>query len=184
MPFSDSRNQAVQSTRPATFYVLSAATAPALNKSMLSLAVSAGSSRKVTLRDIFIVNTQTAAIVGVNTEFQLFRFATHTVGSLLTAVAYDTLDSLSGTVTCRTGATIAGEVATPLRQWYLCGDESVAGAATNQGVQLYSQFAPALGLANYKQPIIRGGEGLHIKCITNIAVGQWGIGVVFTEDDA
>jgi len=184
MQFSESRGQVVQSKTASTFYVLASAAPPGLNKSMLSITVDPGSTRKVTLRDIFIVNTQTAAIVGVMTEFNLLRIASHSVGTLLTPAAYDTVDALSSTVTARTGATVVGRVATPLRQWYLCGDETVAGAASNQGTHVLSQFAPTLGGVNYKQPTLRAGQGFSIECLTNIAVGVWGIGCVFTEEDA
>lgn len=169
---------------PSTFYVLANAVTPGLNKSMLSITVDSPSTRKVTLKDLFIVNLQTAAITGVNTEFNLLRITSHSVGTSLTPQAYDTADALSSTITVRTGATVAGRAAAALRQWYLCGDESVPGAATNQGVQLLSQFAPPLGLPTYKQPTLRAGQGFSIECITNVAVGSWGIGLVFTDEDA
>lgn len=173
----------VKLEQPATFAVFTKVTTPAANSSVLSIASSNAATKKIVLKNIYLINVQSLAITGVNNEFQLLKFNSHNAGTALTPIAQDSTDILSGTTTVRTGANITGENASILKLWFLNGDEIIAGPATNQGTQAgISQFAPDLNPINIKQPTIRPGEGMHIKCITS-ATNVWAVGVIFTEED-
>jgi hypothetical protein len=155
------------------------------NKSMLSLCLAAGSPRVVRLREIWIRNSQTSAVTGVVTLFELRRITGHSGGLSVAAVARDTDDVLPAAVTVRTSSTVAGEVVTVEQRWEWSSDEWGPGALDVEALQVTHQnLTPAFQKHDpqTKPPTIRAGEGYHIKCATNTTAGTFDIIFVFTVE--
>lgn len=182
MPTATASVLPVRNAPLATFAVSVQATA-LTNASLLSLQLLPGAtSTALRLVSVFVYNAQTAAIVGVNAQFELRRFTSTTLGTLATPVSYDTQNSLDVFAVARTGATIAGEVVTPLRTWFFNVDEILAGAASNQGVaSALLQMPPPLSPLQ-QAPTIRVGEGLHVKCVSTSTTGLVNVSFVFTQE--
>lgn len=99
---------------------------------------------------------QSGAVVGVNAQFDLTRFTSHSVGTLLTVTSNDTLNSLSGGATARTGATGLGS--------------------------LFGQNWQFLSDATTQPPTIRQNQGLSIRCATTTVAGRVNVALLFTQD--
>lgn len=165
-------------------------TAPAVaignNKSMFSLMNDTGSGKILRIREIYIQNSQTGAVTGVIATFALRRITGHSAGTALTPVANDTTDTL-GTVTARTGSTVAGEFAAFLQRWFISSDEWGVGALDVEGLQAtFQTHFPAFARRDTEvRPLtIRAGEGITIKCETNSTAGAFDIIVAFTQQAA
>lgn len=156
-------------------------------KSMISLLNAGGSSVILRLRQVKIVNAQTAiSLVGGIADFGFYRFTGHSGGTSLTPFSYDTADSLNGSVTVRTGATISGEAASKMFRYEWSTDEWNSGAedveSTDHSIQammeIYSHnFSSAL-----KPITLRAGEGLHIKQVSATTTGQFDMFLSFTQE--
>lgn len=165
-----------------TFFVSALAVAPASGKSMISLSTT---STDVVLRlhAIQLYNVQSSAVVGVNAQFDLTRFTSHAAGTALTITSNDSTNSLSVGATARTGATLTGEVTTPLRSWFVNLDDIGAGAAQNQGLgSLFGQNWQFLSDFTVQPPTIRQNQGLSIRCATATVVGTVNVALLFTQD--
>lgn len=165
-----------------TFFTSALAVAPASGKSMISLSTT---SANIVLRlhAIQVYNVQTGAVVGVNAQFDLTRFTSHSAGTALTITSYDTLNNLSVGATARTGATLVGEVTTPLRSYFVNLDDIGAGAAQNQGLgSLFGQNWQWLAIENMQAPTIRQNQGLSLRCATATAVGTLNVAFLFSQD--
>lgn len=182
MPVAAASVLPVRNAPLATFTVSTQATA-VTNASLLSLALLPGATTPaLRLVGIFAYNAQTAAIVGVNVQLELRRFATASLGTLVTPVSFDTQNSLDVFVVARTGATVVSEVVTPLRTWFFNVDEILAGASSNQGVaSALMQVQPPLSTLQ-QAPTIRVGEGLHVKCVSTSTTGTVNVSFVFTQE--
>lgn len=158
---------------------------PADQKSMLSVALDPLAGFNLSLRDIVIVNTVSTAGNGLIIDFRLCRFATHSAGTLLTVgPSLDSQDTIPIEITARTGATITGEITTPLvPPWRVSSDEYATGPTEIESYQV--AFAGVFGgLRLYdpqaKKPIIRPGEGVHLRCNTNTTYGEFQLSFMFT----
>lgn len=168
-----------------TFTIWNVDTAPANNKSMMSILNAGGSSVVVRLKKILLVNSATTAITGVITDFRLFRITGHSAGTQITPATYDTQDSLDANVTVRTGATIAGESTSYLHRVEWSSDEYGTGTLDQEGYDHAAQYiAPFYTQegTNCKPITLRAGEGLTLKCATNTTAGAWDIAFVFTVE--
>ncbi len=168
----------------ATFVVQARDVATGNGKSMLSLVNTTGSTVVIKLRDLKIANVQNTAVTGVVSEFGLYRITSHSAGTSLTPAAFDTNDSLNGSVTARTGATITGEASTVLLHWDWSNDEWGSGAADVESADHALQEVSNL-LRQEKQckPItLRANQGITIKHVTNSTVGLFDIVLVFTQE--
>jgi hypothetical protein len=166
-----------------TFVARAQAAALGNNKSMFSLLNAGGSGVVVRIQKIYLINTQNAAVTGINADFSLFRMTGHSVGTSITPQTHDTADTLSVNVTARTGATIAGEATPALYRWIWGSDEWSTGAAdadsADHGLQnLIPLYAPQM---NEKAITIRAGEGLTLKQTVNSTSGTFDVICVFTE---
>lgn len=172
--------------REKTFHVLATATAIANNKSMLSLYNAGNASVKVRLREVRIINSQTAAVTGIVADFRLKRFTTlHSAGTLLTPESSDSADTLNANVTARTGATIAGEAAGDLRRAQWSSDEWGPGTLDTEGsdhAQQVTGFPLYLPGPEQKPITLNSNEGIHIKQVTNSTAGTFDLLFVFTEE--
>lgn len=168
----------------ATFIVNATSVVPASNKSMVSLLNAGGSAVKVRIRDLKIINSQVTGVTGVTANFDLFRFTGHSAGTSITPLAYDTSDSLNGSVTSRTGATITGETSL-LRRWVWSTDEWGTGPMDVESTDhTFQNFFPAYAPDRFTKPItLNAGEGIHIKFTTASTVGGWDFWITFTQED-
>lgn len=172
-------------TEKSTFVVHSITTTIGNNKSMISLLNASGSGQIVRLKTIQIVNTRNAALTGTETDFRLRRFTGHSSGTLLTPDTYDSIDSISGSITVRTGATITGESASYLLRWVWSSDEWGTGSADTESFDhTIQQMFPIWKKPDQesKDIVIRAAEGLHVKCETNSTNGAFDINFVFTTE--
>jgi hypothetical protein len=171
-------------TERATFTVVGSAIAPALNKSMLAIENLTGSGVIIKIREILIYSVQTGAVTGTMNDFRLYKFTTKTGGTAITADAHDTNDSLNGSVTAATGATISGEGARYLRRALWSSDEFGAGTADAETTEhSLAQALPFYIPSRYTKPItIRPGQGAHIKQTVSTTAGTFDIVVVFTQE--
>ena len=173
---------AVDATRK-TFVVQALGAAIGNGKSMLSLLNADGSGVVLRLQRLFVINTQNAGVTGINADFRLFRATGHSAGTALTPQAHDTNDTLSGSITARTGGTIAGESASYLYRWLWGTDEWSTGPSDADSADHAAQsLNPIYQAAPGERPItLRPGEGLTLKQTVNSVAGTFDIIAIFTE---
>ena len=168
----------------ATFVALAKDVAIGNNKSMISVVNTSGSTVKVKLRELYLINSQTSAVTGVVADFNLFRCVTHSAGTSITPQSYDTADTLNASVTVRTGATIGTESATALKRWEWSSDEWGVGTLDQEGNDHNTQTNINL-LRQEKgcKPItLRANEGITLKQVVNSTAGTFDIMLVFTQE--
>jgi hypothetical protein len=176
--------QQTSDTELATFVAYAQDIAIGNNKSMVSLVNTSGSSVVIKIREIRIMNVQTTAVTGVIADMRLLRITNHSAGTAITPVAHDTGDTLNGSVTARTGATVTSELTPVYRRWKYSTDEWGVGTldveALDQAIQkqspLYEQVAKT------KPFTLRANEGFTIKQVTNSTVGTFDLLLVFTQE--
>lgn len=168
----------------ATFSTILISVATANNKSMFSLLNDVGSSVKIKIRSIKVINTQNAAVTGVVADMQLYRCTGHSAGTLDTPQTMDTSDTLNSSVTARTGATIAGEVANPLLHIDVSTDEWGVGAADSESNSHINQLLHNVYEHNppMKPITLNAGEGITLKCTTNTTTGLFDIQAYYTQE--
>ena len=141
-------------------------------------------NRVIKISSVKLINSQITTVNGVILEFRFLRITGHSAGTLITPQTFDTVDSLDANVTVRTGATVAGEAATPLFRYYWSGDEWGAASSKIEGTDHSNQtLSPIYSRKINEKPItLRAGEGLTIKQLTNTAIGTFDIEIIFTEE--
>lgn len=167
-----------------TFFLISPVTAIGNNKSMLSLLNAGGSTVKIKIREIYIINTRNTPVTGVVAIFNTFRITGHSAGTVLTPTSYDTADALNVNVTARTGATIAGEGTALLKTASWSSDEWNTGALDQEGYDHAIQATlPIYQCKQKMKPItLNAGEGFTIKHVVNSVDGVFDIVVLFTQE--
>lgn len=173
---------AVDATRK-TFVAQALGVAIGNNKSMLSILNASGSGVVLRLQRLFLINTQNAGVTGINADFRLFRATGHSAGTAITPLAHDTNDSLSGSITARTGATIAGEAAAYLYRWLWGTDEWSTGPLDQDGLDhALTSLNPVYQAQPGERPItLRPGEALTLKQVVNSTAGTFDVIAIFTE---
>jgi hypothetical protein len=174
-----------KATNHATFAVTASDAVLGNNKSMISIVNGVGSTVLLRLREVYLVNTQTANVSGVIATLALRRITGHSAGTSLTPLPHDTADSLNVNVTAITGSTVAGEAAGFLKRWAFSSDEWGSGAAdVESSAQNNQTLFPILNTTNTSiRPVtLRAGEGITIKCETNTTAGQFDVFVLFTQE--
>lgn len=175
---------ATTETEAATFTVYGLGIAIGNNKSMMSIANASGSSVKIRIREIRIINVQNTAVTGVIADYRLLRCTSHSSGTAITPLAHDTSDTaLSSSVTAKTGATITGEAADPLRRYQLSTDEWGTGASDVESNSHDIQMNNSLFQTAPKTETItlNANEGITLKQVTNSTAGTFDILMVFTQ---
>ncbi len=172
------------SNEPATFIALTQAAGVATGKSMMSFVNTTGSTVKVKIRQIKIISAQTTAVTGKVSNFEFRKFVSHASGTLITTVPMDSTDTLSGSVTVRTGATITGETATVLMRYQWSSDEwGVGSQDVESNDHAFNSLLPVYQTPRYTKPItLNANEGFHIKHTTSSSVGSFDIEVLFTQE--
>lgn len=168
----------------ATFITALREVASANNKSLFSLVNAGGSSVKIKIRSIYLINTQNSAVTGVVANIHLYRCTGHSGGTLDTPQAADTADTLNASVTARTGATIAGEGANHLLRYEISTDEWGVGASDSESdAHTVQTLLPWYKHEPPTKPItLNAGEGITIKCTTNTTTGLFDILVIYTQE--
>jgi hypothetical protein len=167
-----------------TFIATAQGVAIGNNKSMISVVNTTGSTVKVKLRSLKIINAQTSAVTGVIADFRLLRCVTHSGGTSITPDACETTDSLSASVTVRTGATIGTEATGVLRRAQYSTDEWGVGSLDVEA----SDHATQLGINLLDTPLkskpitLLANQGITLKQITNSTVGSFDIELIFTQE--
>lgn len=154
------------------------------NKSMYSLVNTTGSTVKIRIREIRLINVQSTAVTGLVANFQLLRCTGHSAGTTTTCLPHDSTDSLSSNVTSRTGATISGESSDCLRRWGWSTDEWAQGAQDVESQDHSTQLLlRAYDVVSKSKPItLNANEGITLKQTVNSTVGTFDVVVVFTQE--
>jgi hypothetical protein len=167
-----------------SFNVITLTVASANNKSMISL-LNTSAVYQVKIRSMRVINTQNTAVTGVIADMNLYRCTGHSAGTAITPLPFDTSDTVDAGVTARTGATIAGEAASPFLHLDLSTDEWGVGASdvesldhTLQSLLYFYEHKPPL-----KPITLRQNEGVTLKCITNTTTGSCDIQIFFTQEE-
>lgn len=167
----------------ATYTVYVPAAGVSTGKSMVSLVNTTGSTVKVKIREIKLINVQTAAVTGVILNFEYRRITSHSSGTSLTPNPHDTTDTLSGSITARTGATITGEAAILLRQKWSSDEWGVGALDVESHAHPLQTLLPFYSPAQFTKPItLNANEGFHIKQTVSSSVGTFDIFVTFTVE--
>jgi len=172
------------SSEAATFNVVSSSTAVANNKSMVSLVNTTGSTVTVKIHEIYLINVQNTSGTGTAINFELRKIVTHTGGSSITPLALDSADSLNGSVTCRTGATVGTEGAIYWRNVWSSDDWQIGSVDIESSDHTSQTLFPMYSRkTNGTKPItLRANEGLSLKCATNTTSGSFDVLIVFTQE--
>jgi hypothetical protein len=170
----------------ATFVAMAREAAIGNNKSMMSIVNTSGSSVKIKIRELYIVNSKTTAVTGVVSDFEIRRCVSHSAGTSITPQAYDTSDTIDSNVTVRTGATIGTESASMLKRLEWSSDEWGVGTLDNEGSDHSRQLGiNILAQAKGCKPLtLRANEGITIKHVINSTAGAFDIICVFTQEAA
>ncbi len=171
---------------PKTFVAYSPTTTIGNLKSMLSLFNAVGSTVKIKIHEVRIVNVQTTAVTGIVANFEVNRITAHSVGTALTPRPYDTSRTLDVNVTARTGATFteaAGPITLMRAQWSSdeWGPGNIDTESSDHSVQL-TGFGVVSKLPGCGPIVLNAGEGIHVKQVTNSAVGSFDLFIIFTEE--
>lgn len=174
---------AVSDNTQQTFVVSAQGILTGNGKSMISIENGGGSGKTLRLVRVKIFNVTPGTVAGVDIQLDALKFTTSSGGTTLTPQSYDTNNSLSSSITCRTNATISGEATQAIDSWYFNGDEPASGASTTaSNGSLTGQVLLPYGGLSQQVPTIRAGEGLHIKCQTNTTVTNFSLFLVFTQE--
>ena len=175
--------QVVTLNQQQTFVVSAQGIAPGNGKSMISLANGVGSGKTIRIQAISFYPVTDSAVTGVNVQFDAFKFTTHASGTSLTPIALDSSNSLSGSVTAQTNATITGGGTTPLDSWFQNSDEITSVSLTPSAqASIDGQRRRVYGGCELQPIVVRAGEGFYIKCQTNTTVGTLSVFVWFTQE--
>ena len=173
--------QAVYQTALPTYYALADAVACAQNKQVISLYNAAGSGVVLSIKKLFIINTQLASVTGVVLRHDVKKITTHSAGTLVTPVACDSGNpALPAGVTVRTAGTVTeGALLFPLT----FNNDEVGATQAFPSTTLLAGLNWMPEGQEIQEFRLREGDGLTIKQITNSAVGQFAWFVVFTLDE-
>jgi hypothetical protein len=172
--------QAVYQTALPTFFAIADAVALAANKHHISVFNGAGSGKMVTVRKLFQINNQLAAVTGVALRFSMFRSTVQSAGTAITPVSADTDDTLPAGITVATGATVTnGGLLFP----YITTSDEMTAANTAVANYLSQYGNLMMESPEIKELRLRPGEGFTVQQITSSTVGSFAWIMVFTVDD-
>lgn len=169
-----------------TFVAYAVDVAVNTNKSMFSLLNASGSTVVVKIREIRLINSSgTSLFTGAVGDFRLLKCTGHSAGTLVTPVAHDSTDSLNGSITARTGATIAGEDAAAIlsrQEWST--DEWSGGAADVESLDhAFQALIPSwVQQDKCKAITLRANEGVTFKQVATVTTGNFDVMVLFTQE--
>jgi hypothetical protein len=151
---------------------------------MLSITNANGSAVRVKIKDLKIINTRTTAVTGIIADFRLLRCTSHSGGTTVVPAPYDTTNTLDGSITARTGATITGEGTNILARAIHSSDEWGPGTVDTEGThypyQLYNSVLPVV--EGGESITLNANEGVTLKHVTNSTAGSFDIMMIFTQE--
>lgn len=173
--------QAVYQAALPTYYALADAVAFAANKHLISIMNAAGSGKVVSIKKMFMINTQLASVTGVAIRADVKRTTAHSAGTTITPTLCDSTNAaLPAEITVKTGATVTeSSLLFPLT---FTNDEAGATQAF-PSTQLMAGLNWMPEGVETQETRLRPGEGLTVKQITSSTVGQFAWLMVFTVDD-
>jgi hypothetical protein len=179
IPVSVSTNAADK----ATFVVYAQDIAIGNGKSMVSIVNTTGSTVKIKIRSIKLINSQNTAVTGVNAEFDFRKIVGHSAGISLTPLSFDSTDTLSGSVTARTGATVTSEGALYKHAVWSSDEWGVGTLDTEASDHGLQELLPVyLTPINCKPITLNDNEGFHIKQTVNSTAGTFDFELIFTQE--
>lgn len=156
------------------------------NKSMFSIVNASGSLVVIKISAIYIVNVRTSATTGVTGIFELRRIVNHSGGTQISNIeTFDSIDTLNGSITIRTGSTVNSESSNLLWRSVFSTDEWGPGTIdVESNDHIFQTMFPFLNRQDYSNKLItlRANQGLNIKFATNSTSGTFDIMVVFTQE--
>ena len=171
--------QAVYQTALPTFYAFADAVALAANKHHLSV-FNGTSDKMVIVRKLFQLNLSLTAVTGVALRFTAFRSTAQSAGTAITPVAADLDDTLPGSITIATGATVTnGSALFP----YVTQNDEMTAANTAVANYLTQYNNLMMDGPEIKELRLRPSQGFTIQQITSSTVGSFGWLMAFTVDD-
>ena len=169
-------------SEPATFSAIFDRIAPAQNKYVANL-FNASSTRKVTIKRIWLYNWNASAVSGVLLEFELRRITARTTGTTITPDPHDSSDSLSANITADHASTSVTD-STILRRLFSTAEETKIAALTMESIRSFVDFNNLIyeAKSGIKGIVLRQNQGIVIKQITNSTVGSVSIVIEFTDE--
>jgi hypothetical protein len=181
-----------QSISPApspTYWVWAPAQACAGGKYFLAFLNAVASGQYLTVKKLFIVNAQLAAIVSGVTpstvgqiQIDVRRITAIVAGTAITANPIDTVDGALTNYTAVYSPTTCTD-STLLYSWFTNNDE--IGVTGDIWMAIVEQFASSLAegdFGEFKEFEVGPGEGFAVKMITNYTLGQFGVLAVLTKE--
>lgn len=164
-----------------TYYVWVVATACATNKYFWA-SRNNSATNVIKLRKLFLCNATTTAVTGTPIQFDITRSTTIVGGALTSPNPMDTND---GTLTAANFTSVSGPSSVTqgvtLYSWYTNNDEiGVTNAFPTATIQAGISLSPEGN--EIKELVLRNGEGVCVKQITNSAVGQYALLAVITVE--
>ena len=164
-----------------TFSIIGADVIIGSNKSMLAIQ-NTGTSI-VRIREIWIINDQTAPVTGVVGLIEVRRIVSYTGGTNILPESFDSTDSLPAGITSATGSTVATETSL-LRSGKWSTDEWGPGTTDVESLDHAIQQSEPFWkqTPNGKALTIRQNQGIHVKFATNSTAGSFNIRIIFTAE--
>jgi hypothetical protein len=152
----------------------------AQNKQHISLFNAAASGKLVTIHDIRYVNLALTAVTGVGVRFDVKRITTHSAGTSVTPEKMDTLNpNLPAGVTVRAASTVTEGVIL----WAIgVNNDEIPLSGINHNF-LGNSILPSVIDPRAGKLVLREGEGITVKQITNSAVGTFAWIIQFSTQD-
>jgi hypothetical protein len=165
-----------------TFMAYAPSVAPAQNKSMISI-TNTSATKIAKIRAIYLTNPQTTAVNGAVLNFELRRIVSHSAGTSLTPIEYDTSITLDSGITARTGSTVVTEGGI-IRRWVYSSDDHGVGANDVESFDYtINSTIPIFQQEKYSGPLVlRQNQGITLKQTISSTVGVWDINVIFSQE--
>lgn len=172
--------QAVFTAAVPTYYAVADAVAFANGKTHFSIVNEAGSGVLVSIKKLFAINLQTAAVTGAALRMETRKLTAHSGGTAITAQSCDSDNpALPAQVTIKTNGTPTGT--TLLYPFIITTEEETATAAASKNLmQAMFNLQPEGGeVQEYR---LREGQGFSVYQSTNATVGSYAWFMVFTVE--
>lgn len=154
-------------------------------KHMLSIFNGSGSGRVLRVKRIWMLNNQTAAVVGVLTTMAIRRTSAQSGGTAITPTKHDTANSsLPAQVLAAAGATVTNTADVEFRKWMWSNDEPAASSAVSDELECLVPLNcvwDSTGDADIEPIVLREGQGLTVQHVGTSALGLADIFMELTD---
>jgi hypothetical protein len=167
----------------ATFWSRYDQIAPANNKYMATL-FNTSSTRKVVIQNVWIVDENFTSGANSALEVDLLRITARTAGTTVTPTAEDSNDSLSAGITADTASTAVTD-SSILRRFQATNGVLSTNTGSTAGTGNYDPqghvYTRLLGTRGHT---LRQDQGISVKCVQSVTVGNVTIIIEFTDEAA